>query len=153
MSSKKVKGNSKRSPSHRGKRFREVIHMSSNGGRNRNQPHMRSPITAQRFVRFLTIPCFSSIRYHCYEYQHVQQCYSQASNAQRLSARIAFNFIHFTTRNRWFVGRLGFSPMHTMVHCRAPHAWTQLYSTLVLVPFDKHHQLLTYSGDCFCFEA
>jgi len=72
MSSKKVKGNSKRSPSHRGKRFREVIHMSSNGGRNRNQPHMRSPITAQRFFRFLTTPCFSSIRYHCYEYQHVQ---------------------------------------------------------------------------------
>jgi len=36
---------------------------------------------------------------------------------------------------------------------RAPHAWTQLYSTLLLEQFDKHHHLLTYSGDCFCFEA
>jgi len=71
-----------------GKRFREVIPMSSNGGRNRNQPHMRSPITAQRFFRFLTTPCFSSIRYRCYQYQHVQQCYSQGSNAQRLSAKL-----------------------------------------------------------------
>jgi len=117
-----------------------------------DQPHMRTPITAQRIFSLFDDSVFLVDTLSLLQISSCSACYSQASNAQRLSEKNAFNFIQFTRRNRWFVGRHAFSPMHTMVHCRVPHAWSKQHSTLVLVRFDEHYHRLMYSGVCLCFE-